>query len=192
MDLSKITIGFGITGSFCTISTVVKELKNIVESGVNVYPVISFNVKELDNRFNNATELKNKIEEICNKKVIDTIQGAEPFGPKKLVDAFVISPCTGNTISKLCNGITDTPVTMAAKATLRNNNPVIISISTNDGLSASAKNIGILLNTKNYYFVPFGQDDYLNKQTSLVADNSLILPTLTEALNKRQLQPVLI
>ena len=192
MDLSKITIGFGITGSFCTISTVVKELKNIVESGVNVYPVISFNVKELDNRFNNATELKNKIEEICNKKVIDTIQGAEPFGPKKLVDAFVISPCTGNTISKLCNGITDTPVTMAAKATLRNNNPVIISISTNDGLSASAKNIGILLNTKNYYFVPFGQDDYVNKQTSLVADNSLILPTLTEALNKRQLQPVLI
>lgn len=192
MDLSKITIGFGITGSFCTISTVINELKNIVKSGINVYPVISFNVKEMDNRFNNATELKNKIEEICNKKVIDSIQGAEPFGPKKLIDAFVISPCTGNTISKLCNGITDTPVTMAAKATLRNNNPVIISISTNDGLSASAKNIGILLNTKNYYFVPFGQDDCENKQTSLVADNSLILPTLREALNNRQIQPVLI
>lgn len=192
MDLKKITVGFGFTGSFCTISSVINELKNLVDNGIKVYPVISFNVKELDNRFNNAAELKNTIEEICNNKVIDTIQGAEPFGPKKLVDAFIISPCTGNTISKLCNGITDTPVTMAAKATLRNNNPVVVSISTNDGLSASAKNIGALLNTKNYYFVPFGQDDYKNKQTSLVADNSLIIPTLREALEQRQIQPVLI
>ncbi len=192
MDISKITIGFGFTGSFCTISSVLKELEILKQTGINIYPVLSYNVKMLDNRFNNASELRDNIEEICRNKVIDTIQGAEPFGPKKLVDAFIIAPCTGNTISKLCNGITDTPVTMAAKATLRNNNPIIISISTNDGLSGSAKNIGTLLNMKNYYFVPFGQDDCKNKQTSLVADNSLIIPTLKEALNKRQIQPVLI
>ncbi|MBO5453694.1 MAG: dipicolinate synthase subunit B [Clostridia bacterium] len=191
MNLSDFSIGFGLTGSFCTITAVLDELKKLKNAGADIYPVLSFNVSKLDNRFNKADQLKKSAEEICGRKPIDTIQGAEPFGPKNLIDIFVIAPCTGNTLSKLANGITDTPVTMAAKATLRNNKPVVIAVSTNDGLSGSAKNIGLLLNSKNYYFVPFGQDDCINKETSLVAKMELILPTINNALNNKQIQPIL-
>jgi len=192
MDLSKYKIGFGITGSFCTITSVLEEMIRLKNTGADIYPVLSFNVSKLDNRFNLSHELKEQIKYICNKKIIDTIQDAEPFGPQKKMDAFIIAPCTGNTISKLSNGVTDTPVTMAAKATLRNNKPVIIAVSTNDGLSGSAKNIGSLLNYKNYYFVPFGQDDCIKKETSLVAKMELIIPTLEAALSNKQIQPLLV
>lgn len=192
MDLSKYKIGFCLTGSFCTISSVIDNINKLCLAGADVYPVMSFNVYNLNNRFNDAKELREKIEEMCNKSVIKSITEAEPFGPKNLVDAVIVAPCTGNTLSKLANAITDTPVTMAVKATLRNNKPIILAISTNDGLSSSAKNIGSLLNNKNYYFVPFGQDDCIKKETSLVANMDLIIPTLVSALDNRQIQPVLI
>ena len=192
MNLSGVKIGFGITGSFCTIKSVVKELENICNAGADVYPVFSNNVASIDNRFNKATELREKVESITHKKIIDTIERAEPFGPKNIADIFVIAPCTGNTITKISLGITDTPVTMACKATLRNKKPVVIAISTNDGLSCCAKNIGSLLNYKNYFFVPFGQDDYINKETSIVADMTKIIPTIECALDNKQIQPILI
>ena len=144
-----------------------------------------------DTRFGTAESFITRIKEITKKDIITTIPQAEPIGPKNYLDALVIAPCTGNTIAKLAGGITDTPVVMAAKATLRNAKPVIIAVSTNDGLSASAKNIGLLLNTKNIYFVPFGQDDCINKTTSLVADMSQIKKTIENALDGIQIQPLL-
>ena len=144
-----------------------------------------------DSRFGDAAGFQARIEKICGRPIIQTIPQAEPIGPKKLLDALVIAPCTGNTIAKLANGITDTTVTMAAKAHLRNSRPVILAVSTNDGLSANGKNIGELMNRKNIYFVPFGQDDPVHKPCSLVADFALIGPTIHEALEGRQIQPVL-
>ncbi len=190
-QFNNITAGFAFTGSFCTIEKVLIELEKLALRDLNIIPIFSEMVFTTDNRFNNAEELKEKVEKITKNKVISTIKGAEPIGPKNLLDALIIAPCTGNTMAKIANSITDTPVTMAAKATLRNKRPVIIAPSTNDGLSGSAKNIGALLNSKNIYFVPFGQDDPVKKETSIVAHMDLIIPTLELALYNTQIQPIL-
>ena len=149
--MENITAGFALCGSFCTISDAVRQIPILQNNGVKVIPIMSPVVYETDNRFNKADELKNKIKEITGNDIIHTIVGAEPIGPKKLLDVLIIAPCTGNTLAKMANGITDTSVTMAAKAHLRNNRPVVLAIATNDALSASATNIGKLLNTKNIY-----------------------------------------
>ena len=192
MDLNKLKIGFALTGSFCTIDKIIPVIETLKEKYAEVIPVFSNTVYETNNRFNDKDELIAKVEQITNQKIIHTITGSEPIGPKKLLDALVIAPCTGNTLGKLSSGITDTPVTMAAKSTLRNKRPVIIAVSTNDGLSGSAKNIGALLNYKNIYFVPFGQDDPFNKETSLVADFNKIPETLSMALKGIQIQPMIL
>ena len=191
MNLSGLKIGFALTGSFCTIDKVIPEMAKLMSKGAEVLPIFSDTVFETDNRFNKKDDLIDAVSNLTGHDVIHSIKGAEPIGPKSLIDALVIAPCTGNTLAKLANGITDTSVTMATKATLRNKKPVIIAVSTNDGLSGSAKNIGVLLNTKNIYFVPFGQDDPVKKETSLVADFTRISTTLELALDNKQIQPVI-
>lgn len=190
MSIKNINIGVGFTGSFCTYKRVFKELQNIVECGATVTPIFSFQSQNINSRFGNASDFLEKARLITDKQPITTIAGAEPIGPKHLLDILVIAPCTGNTLAKLANGITDSPVLMAAKSHLRCNRPVVLSIATNDALSANLKNIGILMNTKNIYFVPFGQDDYEKKPNSMVAQTSLIIPTIEIALEGRQIQPV--
>ncbi len=191
MDLTDTKIGVAITGSFCTINEVLPVIEELVKMSVDVTPIFSEIVYTTDTRFGKAADLLWRIEDITDKRAIHTINEAEPIGPQKLLDALVIAPCTGNTLSKLANGINDTTVTMAAKAHLRNGRPLIIAVSTNDGLGVNAKNIGILLNSKNIYFVPFRQDDALKKSNSLVSKMDLIIPTIESALNGEQLQPVL-
>ena len=165
--MEGLTLGYALCGSFCTIAEAVKQISFLKEAGANIIPIMSPVVYNTDTRFNKADELKNTIRELTDNEIIYTIAGAEPIGPKKLLDALIISPCTGNTLAKLANAVTDTSVTMAAKAHLRNNRPLILSIATNDALGGSAINIGKLLNTKNVYFVPFGQDDPYKKNNSL-------------------------
>lgn len=191
MELNGKKIGFALTGSFCTFTKVIEEIKKLKITGADIFPIMSVPSSTFDTRFGAASDFIKTISEITGKEIITTVTGAEPIGPKNYLDALIIAPCTGNTAAKLTCGITDTPVTMAAKATLRNKKPVIIAISTNDGLGASAKNIGMLLNTKNIFFVPFGQDDCINKATSLVADMTKIIPTIQDALDGKQSQPVL-
>ena len=191
MLLQGVKIGFALTGSFCTFTKVMPELERLVSEGADIIPVISEAVDKFDTRFGKADEWKARIEGITGKKIIKTIVDAEPIGPKSLLDIIIIAPCTGNTLGKLTNGITDTPVTMAAKAHLRNGKPLVLAISTNDGLGSNAKNLGLMLNAKNVYFVPFGQDDPVKKCNSLTANNELILPTILEALKGKQLQPIL-
>jgi dipicolinate synthase subunit B len=186
------SIAFGITGSFCTIKEVLKCMEEIVKSGYDIFPVLSNAVANTDTRFISSAEIKQRVSDICGKPPIDTICGAEPIGPKNYIDIMVIAPCSGNTLAKFNTGVTDSPVLMAAKATLRNNKPVLLAVSTNDGLSNNAKNIGELLNKKNIYFVPFSQDDYINKNFSIIADFSLILPAIESALSGKQLQPLLL
>lgn len=190
--LSGIKVGLAITGSFCTFETIVVEIDRLMKEGAEVFPIISFNVKNFDTRFGTAKEWKDRIEEITGKEIISTIMDAEPIGPKAYLDILVVAPCTGNTLAKLANAITDTPVSMAFKAHLRNNKPAIIGISTNDGLSGNASNIGKLLDKKNVYFVPFGQDDPHKKMNSLIAHYDLIVPTIVEALKGKQIQPLLV
>lgn len=192
MTLSGKHIGFAITGSFCTISEAIIELERIAFLGAEVYPILSSTVATTNTRFGRADELRRRVELITGKDCIDTITEAEPIGPKKMLDLIVVAPCTGNTLSKIANGITDTPVTMAVKAHLRNLRPVVLAIATNDGLGANGKNIGMLMNTKNIYFVPFGQDDPEKKSNSLIARFGLIVPTIEQALEGRQIQPVLV
>ncbi|MEE1078523.1 MAG: dipicolinate synthase subunit B [Agathobacter sp.] len=191
MNFSKLTIGYGITGSFCTFSKSKKAVENLVALGTKVIPIFSYHVQEMDTRFGNAKEY---IEEICtitNSKGIYSIQEAEPIGPKNLLDVMVIAPCTGNTAAKLWNGIVDTPVLMAAKAHMRNGNPLVLAISTNDALGNCFKNIGNLMNMKQIYFVPFGQDDYVKKPNSMVADLEQLPETIRMALDGKQIQPVI-
>ncbi len=190
--MKNLTIGFGLCGSFCTIAEAIKQMRIIADSGINIIPIMSEIVYSTDNRFNNAEELRNKVEEICKNKIIHSVSSAEPIGPKKLLDVLIVAPCTGNTLAKLANGITDTSITMAVKAHLRNARPVILAPATNDGLSCAAQNIGRLLNYKNIYFVPYGQDDAKNKATSLIADFTLIPKALEAALQGKQIQPILI
>ena len=189
--MENIVIGFAMCGSFCTFDTVIRQLEALRQEFPNIQPILSEASSHTDSRFGDAAGFQARIEKICGRPIIQTIPQAEPIGPKKLLDALVIAPGTGNTIAKLANGITDTTVTMAAKAHLRNSRPVILAVSTNDGLSANGKNIGELMNRKNIYFVPFGQDDPVHKPCSLVADFALIGPTIHEALEGRQIQPVL-
>ncbi len=191
MKLSGCNVGFGITGSFCTFDKIKTQIKVLKDEGANVIPVYSFNAYNLDNRFTEAAKYVDEIKNITDSYDIHTIQAAEPVGPKKLFDIMIIAPCTGNTAAKLCNGIVDTPVLMAAKAHMRNNRPLVISISTNDALGINFKSIGSLMVMKNIFFVPFGQDDYMTKPNSMVADVSLIRETLEEALEGRQIQPVI-
>ena len=192
MDLKGKNIGFAFTGSFCTFKHTIPQIKKIVEEGGIVIPIMSRNAYNMDTKFGTAQEFIKEIEEITNKEIIHTIQGAEPIGPKGLTDILIIAPATGNTIGKLANGITDDVGTMATKSHLRNNNPVVIAISTNDGLAGSAENIGKLLNRNNYFFVPFRQDNPITKPRSLVFDPKYIIPTLEKALEKEQVQPILI
>jgi dipicolinate synthase subunit B len=191
MLLQGIKIGFAFTGSFCTFAKVVPELEKMVAEGADIIPIISQSVDSFDTKFGKADDWKFRIEEITGKKLIKTIIEAEPIGPKSLLDILVVAPCTGNTLGKLANGVTDTSVTMAAKAHLRNSKPLVIGISTNDGLGVNAKNLGMLLNMKNIYFVPFGQDDPVKKCNSLVANMEILIPTVVEALKGRQIQPIL-
>ncbi len=186
------TIGFAMTGSFCTFKSVVREIEHLAETGAKIMPIMSQTAYTTDTRFGKASDFVKEIEAITGQKVIYTIHDAEPIGPKNLLDALIIAPCTGNTIAKLACGITDTSVTMAAKATLRNQKPVILAVSTNDGLGGSGKNIGLLLNTQNIYFVPYRQDDPVKKINSLVADMPQITETLRVALSGIQLQPVIL
>lgn len=191
MDFSKCNIGFGITGSFCMFARTKKEVKRLVELGANVVPVFSFNAQTCDTRFGSAKEYVGEICEITGNEGIRTICAAEPIGPNNFLDIMVIAPCTGNSAAKLCGGITDTPVLMAAKAHMRNGKPLVVSISTNDALGANFKNIGMLMNTKNVYFVPFGQDNCRSKPNSLIAKMELLPETIEAALAGKQLQPVM-
>lgn len=189
--LSECKLGFAITGSFCTFDKIKSQIEILIEKGINVTPIFSFNAYSLDTRFAVAEEFRKEIETLTKNKAIHTIQGAEPVGPKKMFDALVIAPCTGNTAAKLVNGITDTPVLMAAKSHLRNGRPVVIAISTNDALGINFQNIGRLMAMKNIYFVPFRQDDYEKKPNSCVADMTKIYDTISQALEHRQIQPIL-
>lgn len=186
----NVTVGFAVCGSFCTFSKMLAELENLKKSGFDVVPIMSFNAYKTDTRFGKASDIINRMEEICGNKVIATLADAEPIGPKKLFDVLVIEPCTGNTLAKLANGIADTPVTLAAKSHLRNSRPVVIAVSTNDALGAAAQNIGRLMNCKNIYFVPMKQDDCVEKPKSVVADFSLTEQSIIDALQGKQTQPV--
>lgn len=186
------TVGFAMCGSFCTLKKAVEQIARLKKLNYNVIPIMSEIVWSTDTRFGNASDFINEIETLCECKIIHTIQDAEPIGPKKLLDLLLIAPCTGNTLGKLANGITDTAVTMAAKSHLRNGRPLLISVSTNDGLGAAAKNIGQLMNYKNIYFVPIRQDDSEKKPRSTVADFTLIPECVEQALKGKQLQPILI
>lgn len=191
MNLENKNIGIGITGSFCTFDKIIDEIENLVEVGAHVIPIFSFHAATMDTRFAKAKEFVQKVEQITKQKAILTIEDAEPLGPKGLLDIMAIAPCTGNTIAKLSHSITDTPVLMAAKAHMRNNKPLVISISTNDALGLNLKNIGQLLSTKEVYFVPFGQDNVNEKPKSMIAHVELLSKTIQMALEKTQLQPVL-
>ena len=184
-------IGYALTGSFCTLAESMRILRQFKENCAEVLPIVSYNVNVLDTKFGAASYWRDEIISITGKEPIDTIPKAEPIGPKALLDAIVVLPCSGNTLGKLAGGITDTPVCMAVKAHLRNNRPVIIGVSSNDGLGVSAANIGRLMNNKNIYLIPFGQDSPDKKQNSLVCDFNAALKTVAYALDGKQLQPVL-
>ena len=189
--MNNIKLGFAICGSFCTIANALKQIEHLKEKGYDVYPIVSQVVYSTNTRFTNSKDLINKLEEITGHTVIHTIEDAEPIGPKKMFDILTVCPCTGNTLAKLALGITDTPVTMAVKSHIRNNRPVVLAIASNDALGASAKNIGYLLNTKNFYFVPFSQDDPFAKQRSMIADFDLLYDSITNALNQIQIEPII-
>ena len=184
-------IGFAMCGSFCTYAQVFPVLE-ILASVNTVTPIFYQAAYATDSRFGTAAEHIARAEEICGRKALHTIEEVEPIGPKKLLDALIIAPCTGNTLAKLAHSIADGPVTMAAKSHLRNGRPVLIAVSTNDALAGAAENIGKLLGRKHYYFVPFGQDDPKNKPTSMVADFEKIPQALDAALEGRQIQPLLL
>lgn len=192
LKLCDKTIGIGITGSFCTFNKILKTFQDISNENANMIPIFSNTVNTTDNRFMSAGEFRKKVTDIMKNEPLTTILQAEPIGPKSILDIMLIAPCTGNTLAKLVNGITDSPVLMAAKAHLRNSKPLVVSISTNDALGTNFKNIGEIMNMKNIYLVPFYQDDYTKKPNSMVADVSYIIPTLEMALEGKQFQPVII
>jgi len=192
MRLHGVKVGFALTGSHCCLDDVIPQVLNLVNEGAEVYPIMSDAVFTSDTRYGTSEKWKNIIKGITSRDIISTITGAEPIGPQKLLDIIVVAPCTGNTLAKLANGITDSPVLMAVKAQLRNQLPVVLAVSTNDGLSMNAKNIGLLLNTKNIFMVPFGQDNPSGKPNSLVAKWDLIIDTIKDALMGKQYQPLLV
>lgn len=188
--MKDISIGFALCGSFCTFHKALEQMRLLVSSGARVIPVMSETAYSTDTRFGTAEHFKIEIESICGEKIIHTISAAEPIGPKKMFDVLLVEPCTGNTLGKLANGITDTAVTMACKSHLRNSRPLVLAVSTNDALGNSARNIGALLNYKNIWFVPMKQDDCINKPRSVVADFSQTQNAIESALEGRQVQPI--
>lgn len=187
----KIRLGFAMCGSFCTFKLVLEELERLAKD-YDITPIMSQGAAFTDTRFGKAEDFRRRVAEICGREPITTIADAEPIGPRALLDVLVIEPCTGNTLGKLANGITDTPVTMAAKAHLRNGRPLVLAVSTNDALGASARNIGTLMNAKNIFFVPMRQDSPRGKPASLVADFSETAAAIKSALEGRQTQPLLL
>ncbi|WP_407271527.1 dipicolinate synthase subunit B [Radiobacillus sp. PE A8.2] len=192
MTLKGKRIGFGITGSHCTYEAVFPEIEKLVEMGADVVPVVSYTVQNTDTKFGDAKDHLERIKQITGRELITTIPEAEPMGPQIPVDCMVIAPLTGNSMSRLANAISDTPVLMATKATIRNGCPVVLAISTNDALGLNGVNLMRLMSTKLMYFVPYGQDDPIKKPNSLVADMTLIPETIEHALQFKQIQPVLI
>ena len=190
--MQNITLGYAMTGSFCTLKASLSALEELAKYPIKIKPIMSETVYSTDTRFFKAKDLIEKVESLCGEKIIHNIVGAEPIGPKNLLDILVVAPATGKTLSKNALGINDTSVTMAIKAHLRNNKPVVLGIATNDALGGSAKNIGLLHNTKNIYFVPYRQDDPHSKNNSLICDFTLIPKTVEAALKGQQLQPVII
>lgn len=189
--MKKTSVGFALTGSFCTFEPVLKQMEALVKRGYDVVPILSFNAGGLDTRFMTADHLRERLASIAGRQPIETLPAAEPIGPKKMTDLYLIAPATGNSLAKLVNGIFDTPALLGAKSHLRNDRPLVIAVSTNDGLSMAAQNIGRLLNWRNVYFVPFRQDDPIQKPRSLVADFTQIPKTISSALCGVQLQPML-
>lgn len=192
MSLKGKRIGFGITGSHCTYEAVVPQVQKLIDAGAEVVPVVTFTVKNTITKFGDGRDWVKKVEEITGRKVIDSMVAAEPLGPKEPLDCMVIAPITGNSMSKFANALTDSPPLMAAKATLRNRNPIVLGVSTNDALGLNGQNLMKLMATKNIYFIPFGQDDPEKKPNSLVARMDAMLDTIEAAINGEQLQPVLI
>jgi dipicolinate synthase subunit B len=192
MTLKGKRLGFGITGSHCTYDEVVPQIQKLIDTGAEVVPIVTFTVKNTDTRFGKGVDWIEKVEELTGRKVIDSIVEAEPLGPKYPLDCMIIAPLTGNSMSKLANAITDSPVLMAAKATMRNQRPIVLGISTNDALGLNGQNLMRLIAAKNLYFIPFGQDDPFNKPNSMVSDMDLLVDTVKAALEGKQLQPMII
>lgn len=192
MRLKGVKIGMVLTGSHCTMDEVLVAVENLKKEGARITPILSYTVDQVDTRFYKVEDLKARLIELADTPIINSIPDAEPIGPGKLLDLVIVAPATGNTIAKLANGITDTPALMAVKAHLRNQKPVVIGVSTNDGLGTNARNIGLLLNAKNIYFIPFRQDNPREKANSLVAEMSMMAETAISALQGKQIQPVLL
>lgn len=189
--MKKTTIGFAMTGSFCTFEKVLKQMEELTRRGYEVLPILSDNASRLDTRFMTAEHLRERVIAITGHEPLDSLAEVEPIGPKRMSDVYVIAPATGNSLAKLASGIFDTPALLGAKSHLRNERPLVLAVSTNDGLSTAAQNIGRLLNRRNVYFVPFSQDDPVRKPRSLVADFALLPRTIAAALTGVQLQPLL-
>ena len=192
MNIEGKRIGFVMTGSFCTFRKTIDELKKIVKLGAKVIPIMSENSYTMDTKFGKAEDFINEVEDITGTKILHTIQEVEPIGPKDMLDILVVAPATGNTMAKLANDIIDNSATMAVKSHLRRERPVVIAISTNNGLSGAGENIGKLFNRKHYYFVPFKQDNPITKPRSIVFDPSYLIKTIEYALDKEQIQPILL
>lgn len=184
-------IGYAICGSFCTHKKTLEVLKAFVNSGIEILPILSENAYNISTRFGKSEDLRKKIEEMTKNKIIHTIEESEPIGPNSDLEAMIIAPCTGNTLAKMAIGISDTSVTMAAKAHMRNQKPLVIGLCSNDALSSNLSNIGIMLNKKNVFFAPMYQDDTDLKPASLICDMDLIMPTYELALQRKQIQPVI-
>lgn len=191
-ELNGLKLGVALCGSFCTFSKAIKNIDDLIALGIDIYPIMSYAAYETSTRFGNADDFIKHIERSTGKSIIHGIAEAEPLGPKNIIDALLIAPCTGNTLAKITSGITDTPVLLAAKSLMRNGKPIIITLASNDALGANLKNIGQMLNKKNIYFTPLGQDHPSNKPYSLVADFTKIKDTLSLALKGQQIQPVMI
>lgn len=190
--MEKTRIGFAMTGSFCTFEKALAQLKLLSQQEKwDILPILSENAYTMDTRFGTAQSTIDTMTELCGREIVHTVPQAEPIGPKKMLDVLVVAPCTSNTLAKVANGINDTPVTMAIKSHIRNDKPVVFAVSTNDALAAAARHIGQLMNQRNFYFVPMAQDDPAGKPRSVVADLSLLIPTVEAALEGRQLQPIL-
>ena len=192
MEVKGKKIGFVLTGSFCTFNKTIPKISDLIKLGAEVIPIMSYNSYSLDTRFGKSSDFINQIETLTNNKIIHTIQDSEPIGPKHLTDIMIIAPASGNTMSKLACDIIDTPATMAVKSHLRNNLPVVVAPSTNNGLGANLVNIGKLINRKNYYFVPFRQDNPITKPRSIVFDSEYLIKTIESALNNKQIEPILL
>lgn len=186
------TVGYALSGSHCTFAEVMPQIKRFIDAGANVIPIVSHTIMTTDTRFGKSADWQQQLKDLTGNELISTIVQAEPLGPAKLIDVLVIAPCTGNTTSKLANALTDGPVLMAAKSQMRNQRPVVLAVSTNDGLGLNAANIAKLLAAKYIYFVPFGQDDPIRKPNSLVARMDLIFEAAEAALEGKQLQPMLV